>query len=513
MTKGRSIVGLVLIASLLGTLGMQTLARQQRAKLIPPRRADARTAQLDSFALALVLGGLRGPLVMMIWPSIENQKSSRNLEAIDTKIELLRMLQADFDSVHIFQIWNKSYNVSVLLTSLANRYAAILDGLEYARRVDAEKPDNVNILEQMGNVYQYKLGHGPGAPGEKRYYINRLREETLLPESEQTLGAIRRTRHQRMLGDDGHILPELLTPRAPQALRELGYDGSELQFLARYDTAEMGGFPDGLSPLALAYNYFRRAGALAVNAGQTPLQVSERVLDSRSAVALKLWAEEQLARGRRLEIEAAGRQAPAERSPMELITADLPLSFATTQPAHRAQLQQAVFAYDRTKQVSEHAVEEYRRQLENSDHMFNPSTYLSHIAEVEARGELAAADRDYLKALLAESPVAQQALKQSAAEHYREAMRKTYIEALRFWVDDQTASEVYPVVTERILGKRYEKANIHEADPKAYGALLEAVKSHYQGTGQVPELAMFSEDIQEYEAMIARASQRLAQLR
>ncbi len=85
---------------------------------------------MNSFALALLLGGLRGPLVMVLWSTSENQKVDKNLEDFDTKVEWIRLLQPEFDTVHLFQIWNKAYNISVQMASLPNRYAAILDALD-----------------------------------------------------------------------------------------------------------------------------------------------------------------------------------------------------------------------------------------------------------------------------------------------------------------------------------------------------------------------------------------------
>jgi energy-coupling factor transporter ATP-binding protein EcfA2 len=65
----------------------------------------------------VVLGGLRGPLVMILWTSSEGQKAERELEDFDTKVEWIRLLQPEFDSVHIFQVWNKAYNISVQMAS------------------------------------------------------------------------------------------------------------------------------------------------------------------------------------------------------------------------------------------------------------------------------------------------------------------------------------------------------------------------------------------------------------
>src|SRR5207248_18280 len=98
----------------------------------------------------------------------------QNLEDIDAKIELIRMLQPDFDQVQVFQMWNKAFNLSVQVSSSPNKYAAVVDALEYGRRVDSERPDNVNILFETARIYFDKLNSSM----EKSYYIDRVRQES-----------------------------------------------------------------------------------------------------------------------------------------------------------------------------------------------------------------------------------------------------------------------------------------------------------------------------------------------
>ena len=45
-------------------------------------------------------------------------KNERDLEGFDTKLEWIRLLQPEFDPVHLFQIWNKAYNISVQMASM-----------------------------------------------------------------------------------------------------------------------------------------------------------------------------------------------------------------------------------------------------------------------------------------------------------------------------------------------------------------------------------------------------------
>ncbi|MEZ0266588.1 MAG: hypothetical protein ACAI43_17805, partial [Phycisphaerae bacterium] len=128
------------------------------------------------FALSLMLGGLRGPLVMYLWTSSESQKSERELDSFDTQIELIRLLQPEFASVHLFQMWNLAYNISVQMTSLAGKYSCILGAIDYGRRTNqGDLPNNVNIIYQIGSLYGDKLGGST----EKAYFLRRVRTETL----------------------------------------------------------------------------------------------------------------------------------------------------------------------------------------------------------------------------------------------------------------------------------------------------------------------------------------------
>src|SRR3954453_13041999 len=155
---GRAAIGVVLIAALLCSAVLQQVAfsyrnaavNRNRPKGAPP---PSRVSNLDSFSLALLLGGLRGPLVMFLWTNSENQKTERDLESFDTQVELIRLLQPEFDSVHLFQMWNKAYNVSVQYASLANKYASVLDALQYGHRIDRSNPNNINILNAIGGLY------------------------------------------------------------------------------------------------------------------------------------------------------------------------------------------------------------------------------------------------------------------------------------------------------------------------------------------------------------------------
>ena len=140
-------------------------------------------ANMNSFSLALLLGGLRGPLVMFLWTNSENLKNEKNLEDFDTYVEWIRLLQPEFDTVHIFQVWNKAYNISVQMAAVENKYITILDALDYAQRVEDSRPNNVSMIYQIGSIFYDKLGGSQ----EKDYYRKRVREESKLHKRKQSL--------------------------------------------------------------------------------------------------------------------------------------------------------------------------------------------------------------------------------------------------------------------------------------------------------------------------------------
>ncbi len=515
MMRGRRGVALMLVASLALTFLMRGWAQSRRETLSPRPRAQAGMKGANTFALGLILGGLRGPLAMILWTSSETQKVERDLESIDTKIDLIRMLQPEFDSVLLYQIWNKAYNLSVQMASLRNKYYVILDALRYAREADAERPDNVNILAAMADVYFNKLGQST----EKRQYSQFMSRDTLPHRSAastaRSQAVWRRTEHETWLDERGFILPELLKSRLAGARGE--YNGAELQYLARYNTQEMGAFPYGLPPVAAGFNYYRRAAQLQKDTGQRHVQLSDSVIDSRPAVSLMYWAKAERLLGRRNEMAAAGLQVPEDEQMMDIPTASLPVNGKLIGDADAAKrlLDEAIFNYRRTGQVARHAMEEYRRHLLNPDFSDNLYMYASHADEMTTMETEAAADEAYLSLVRAHhfEPNAaserMEELKKKAAEGYRDARRKSYLLMLMYFTDDEIADQAYPEAGRKVAGKPYTKATLNEAPMEVLLALHRAAQEVILKIGYVDGHTW---EIQEFETAARRAELRLEQL-
>lgn len=452
---------------------------------------------MNSYALALLLGGLRGPLVMFLWPSSETQKSERNLEDFDTKIEWIRLLQAEFDTVHIFQIWNKAYNISVQMANVGNKYATILDALDYALKVDRERPDNVNILAAIGQIYFDKLGNS----AEKKYYKQRLRAESLPHELRQKLSredpGWRRLEHDAVLDAKGNILPALLAPGVLRLTdQQTGdtYDGSELQYLQKYAP-----YPQGLSPFGFGYNYYKRAQLLQEAGKQRHRQLSDLVIDSRPALSLKNWAEDEQQEARREEIAAVGAPIPLlpdETDDLDRPTQNMPLRQSVT-PEQAEKFSAAIDGYDLAARLVDGSDKEYERHVLR--YPTNLQLYRQHRDALIALKWMALADRDYLKAILADATDAAAAgrLRQASADAYARAIDGYNTVILRFYVSEAVTQQLFPPGLTR--------ENVDQAPPAARQAIVAAlIESMRQGAN-----LEFGEDVSEYARYIVRAESRL----
>lgn len=552
----------VLILALLGSAGARMLCLDQRRNLDRARNQvvsqSGDISRLNSFALGLLLGGLRGPMLMILWTSSENQKTDRELEDFDTKVELIRLLQAEFDGVHLFQIWNKAYNISVQMANLPTKYTTILDAMDYAFSVDRERPDNVSILASIAGLYFDKFGNS----AEKGYFAPRLMDETLplqdrvrviFPAEKRELvlrqarlaGAptyvlsprevredlskryiqvrkpiadnlqarlkdpdityelrevrapvnpqvtLRRTEHDSILDSEYRILSKYLEPR--EGLKPTGdaADGSQLPYLPRFQP-----YPYGVSPFALAYNYYKRCQFLQYQRGARHAQLSERVISSRAALSLKKWSEEDWHMARRAEIELFGKPVPTEEAELEQPTQSISLQ---QKLASNPLLNEIIWRYENSARIAQAAVEEYQLHLKHyPDDIF---VYASHSESSAAQAHLMKADALYLQAMLSDGQEKSALIRQAESE-YISAANDYSRHILRYYLADEDAPGVLP--------PRVNRADVLDSS-KLPDALLPLCMAklrakHVAGGYQLNN----SEDFKELDAYVQRANARLA---
>ncbi len=433
---------LVLIVSLICAGLMRQLAEHQAKAFNPADAPQSRSTlgNMDSFALALMLGGLRGPLVMFLWMSSETQKQDKNLDDFDTKLEWIRLLQPEFVTVAIFQIWNKAYNISAMMASPANKYGVIMEALDYADKFEKERPGEVNILNSISNVYSGKLGTD-SAP-EFPFYSRQFREETLTDANRIKAFPMDIKRFTRLnqwqgplLDENNQIRADLLRPSslpsqaAPAPQGEERNDGSELQYLPRY-----GPFPYGISALAMSYNYAKRAEVAVSVEHQKPTQLSPMVIDSRPGLQLKFWAEDEVRRGRAAEARAFNiNPALAAEQVYAQIAAFDP---ANANSLNTAGVEEALYYYRSGARVSQDALGEYARHLAKPDYAMRLMTYESHIADLQSANSMCEADHDFLAALVTTDTAERRRLFLNASSSYAKAATRFERTTLQFFTEE-----------------------------------------------------------------------------
>jgi hypothetical protein len=297
-----------------------------------------------------------------------------------------------------------------------------------------------------------------------------------------------------MLDDRGMLLPDLLKPRPGILLKSDRYpgdfyNGAELQFLEEFQP-----YPYGISPLALGYNYHKRSQQLLRAGNQRHQQLSNLVIDSRPAIALKLWVEEEWERARRAEIAYFDQRAPKERIEMEMPTASIPVS--PINPSRRAYLEEAIHSYDRVGQLAEAARKEYVTHIRG--YRTNEMTYVGHIAMLEASATLCRADSLFLKGLLASGEERSKLFRESQ-QVYAEARAAFDAIILRAYTTDEVLASVLP------SGKP-DRAEIGRMNPEQLARTADAVFRLMQ---QDPDNnSLHVEDALEFFTYIARTQAR-----
>jgi hypothetical protein len=525
---------------------------------------------MPSFATALLLGGLRGPLVMSLWISSESQKQQNNLQDIDTKIEWIRLLQPEFDAVHLFEIWNKAYNISVKMTSLANKYSTIIDAIDYGQKVDRERPDDANILSSLAQVYSDKLGQAQENP----YYRRRVRRETqtlfflTFPASEvdqfrslattmgwdeeesplgldekagtyrvllerpiaerlaaglgsgaaiqaqtpdQAAGVNRSWRRMRLppvLDENGNILPELLAPRYPRPAN-LGADQPWYDGSQLQLLAKYQPFPFGVSTFALAYNDYKRSQLLLDLWKERMLQLNDRAIDSRPGIMLLMWGRDDWERARRAEIRALGGNSSriADRVELEVPDGQIPLGM---QILDRTAYDLADYSYASAARVFVGARAEFYRHIQNDPE--NAFSYFSHIDDTFAMEALMLADQDYLQAMGATGPKRNE-LMQAAMGHYTVAMQRFSLVMLKYFVEERVAERVYP--TDPATGKPRTRLTIEQAPAEswvpAFVAAIRETERIYRNpdTGQIDVGDVNQDERREYSDYLQHCQERV----
>ena len=155
---------LVILAIPIVYLGAPS-TRDDKGGKLAQLRTEARLGQADlgaidpaSETIRLATLGLRGVAVTMLWSTANELKKTENWTAFQATLEQLARLQPYFIKVWEYQAWNLSYNVSVEVDNVRDRFYYVKQGIKYLKEGIGYNRDNPTLLDDLGWFTGNKVG-------------------------------------------------------------------------------------------------------------------------------------------------------------------------------------------------------------------------------------------------------------------------------------------------------------------------------------------------------------------
>ena len=254
-----------------GTAGLDRIIQSRKQQIVPVRAEVKRDVMID-FPI-LVLGGFRGPLVMGLWIKAENEKNEQKWWDVKTYHEIIAHLQPNFPSVYVFNAWNLAYNLSVQWHTLTYKYQWVLDGARYAQVGTWINPESPEIMFQLADIYDQKLGR---ANPERFYYRQRFAEDTA--RVAELVGKMSAEQRKDLANSTE------LSDRDKTALLVVYKDDG-----LKLEPIDIEKYPFGVSPFYFGYNYELQTRELGSHS-----TFGDRAVHARPAVCLMGWGRAEM---------------------------------------------------------------------------------------------------------------------------------------------------------------------------------------------------------------------------
>lgn len=179
----RKITYLVLIAVLLfpiSQLGAPATTEDEGGRLAQ-LRAEHDLGQSDlgdidpaSETIRLATLGLRGVAVSMLWNKANEYKKKEDWTNFRATLTQLSKLQPYFIKFWQYQAWNLTYNVSVELDDVRDRFHYVKRGIEFLKKGITYNRDSPYLLSELG----WFIGNKIGRADEKKEYRRLFKDDT-----------------------------------------------------------------------------------------------------------------------------------------------------------------------------------------------------------------------------------------------------------------------------------------------------------------------------------------------
>lgn len=134
--------------------------------------ADLGDVDASSAAMNLVLLGMRGMAVNMLWMDLDQQKDMKRWAEMQATTESIVRLQPHYEKVWDFNGWNLAYNTSAEWDAVPDRYYWVKQGAKFLKRGVERNKRSTELYYRTGKVIQHKIGYADESVDYRRYFLS-----------------------------------------------------------------------------------------------------------------------------------------------------------------------------------------------------------------------------------------------------------------------------------------------------------------------------------------------------
>ncbi len=107
----------------------------------------------------VALGSFRGILADFLWLRAASLQDKGNYFEMVQLADWIQKLQPRFAGAARYLAWNMAYNISVTCSNREDRWRWVNEGLKLLRTSLEYNPEDANIYQELGWIYQHKMGN------------------------------------------------------------------------------------------------------------------------------------------------------------------------------------------------------------------------------------------------------------------------------------------------------------------------------------------------------------------
>ena len=134
--------------------------------------SDLGDVDASSAAMNLMLLGMRGVAVNMLWMDLDQQKDMKRFAEMQATTKSIVRLQPHYIRVWDMNGWNLAYNTSAEWDAVPDRYYWVKEGAKLLQQGVARNRRATELYYNTGKVLQHKVGYADEATDYRNYFLH-----------------------------------------------------------------------------------------------------------------------------------------------------------------------------------------------------------------------------------------------------------------------------------------------------------------------------------------------------